>query len=205
MISDQHQQFKHVPICQLNISGLSAHSKTSLSHFIYKRGIDVLAVQETGSDCELEVNTFPSMSSFSVLFDRGVSISIAHCYRPKRLAQLEEEGVGIVYAIATIGNRPIVLASCYCSPHPSSTDDISKLLCNIQRAWTFCKNSGIKGMIVLGDMNARSQKWGDKVQNSRGKVLADFVSKHDFSLTAPSCNTFVSTNGGSIIDVCLAY
>ena len=43
------------------------------------------------------------MSSFSVLSDRGVSVSAANCYHPQRLTQLEEEGVGIVHALETIG------------------------------------------------------------------------------------------------------
>ena len=55
------------------------------------------------------------MSTFSVLSDRGVSVSVANCYHPQRLTQLEEEGVGIVHALATIGGQPIILSSCYCS------------------------------------------------------------------------------------------
>ena len=120
-------EYKHIPICQLNISGLSAHSQTALSHFIYKRSIEILALQEIRSDSELNVNTFPNMSKFSVLSDRGVSVSVANCYHPQRLTQLEEEGVGIVHALATIGGQPIIISFCYCSPDPNSTNGLSKL------------------------------------------------------------------------------
>ena len=205
---DNNQQagyYKHIPICQLNISGLSSHSETALSNFIFKRGIDIIAIQEIGCDKEIDVNTFPGKSTFSVLSDRGVSISIANSHHPQRLTQLEEEGVGIVYAVATLGNQPIIIASCYCSPDPNSTNGLSKLLSNIQKAWTFSQKSGINGMIVLGDFNARSQQWGDRLQNSRGKLLYEYVSKHSCSLASPPGNTFVTSNGGSIIDLCLAY
>ena len=145
------------------------------------------------------------MSTFSVLSDRGVSVSVANCYHPQRLTQLEEEGVGIVHALATIGGQPIIIPSCYCSPDPNSTNGLSKLLLNIQKAWRFCQNSGIKGLAILGDFNARRRQWGDRLQNPCGKLLSEFVLKHGCSITAPPGNTFVSSNGGSIIDLCLAY
>ena len=52
--------------------------------------------------------------------------------------------MGIVHALATIGGQPIIISSCYCSPDPNSTNGLSKLLLNIQKAWRFCQNSGIK-------------------------------------------------------------
>ena len=111
-----------------------------MSLFIYKRSIEILALQEIGSDSELNVNTFPNMSTFSVPSDRGVSVSVANCYHPQRLTQLKE-GVGIVHDLATIGGQPIIISSCYCSPDPNSTNGLSKLLLNIQKAWQFCQNS----------------------------------------------------------------
>ena len=103
-----------------------------------------------------------------------------------------------------IGGQPIIISSCYCSPDPNSTDGLSKLLLNIQKALRFCQNSGIKGLAILGDFNAQSRQWGDRLQNPLRK-LSEFVLKHGCSITAPPGNTFVSSNGGSIIDLCLAY
>ena len=76
---------------------------------------------------------------------------------------------------------------------------------NIQKTWRFCQNSRIKGLAILGDFNARSRQWGDRLQNPHEKLLYEFVLKHGCSITAPPGNTFVSSNGGSIIDLCLAY
>ena len=145
------------------------------------------------------------MCTFSVLSDRGVSVSVANCYHPQRLTELEEEGVGIDHALATIGGQPIIISACYCSPDPNSTNGLSKLLLNIQKAWRFCQNSGIKGLAILGDFNARSRQWSDRLQNPRGKLLSELVLKHGCSITAPPGNTFVSSNGGSISDLCLVY
>ena len=64
--NQQAGYYKHIPICQLNISGLSSHSETALSNFIYKRGIYIIALQEIGCDKEMDVNTFPGKSTFSV-------------------------------------------------------------------------------------------------------------------------------------------
>ena len=73
--------------------------------------IEILALQEIWSD---SANAFPNMSSFSVLSDRGVSVSAANCYHPQRLTQLEEEGVGIVHALETIGGNYWWQCSCIC-------------------------------------------------------------------------------------------
>ena len=58
--------FKHVPICQININWLSAHVETTLAHFLDKRGIEVLALQEVKNNEPLDVGIFPGMSTFSV-------------------------------------------------------------------------------------------------------------------------------------------
>ena len=201
---------KHIPICQININGLSSHTKTSLAHFIDKRSIDIMALQEINCSNELDVGIFPGMSTFSVTADRGVSITVSNCYSPQRLSQLEEDGVGIVYSLVSFGCHAMVIASAYCTPDAASTGGLSKLLNNIQRAWKFCQNTNISGMAVFGDFNARSQQWGDKLQNPRGKLLVGFSHKNGCSVSAPPSNTFVMSNsngtqGGSIIDLSVAY
>ena len=61
-------------------------------------------------------------------------------------------------------------------------------------------------MIVLGDFNARSTSWGDRCNNPRGRMLSNFVQEfNNCCILSPPSNTFVSSNGGSIIDLCLVF
>ena len=108
--------------------------------------------------------------------------------------------------LTTIGGKPTVLASAYCSPNPPSDCSALKLLMeNILKAWNYCQQNNINNFVVLGDFNARNRMWGDKLDNPRGRLLKEFTHKWDCEISAPTTNTFITRTGGSVIDLCLSF
>ena len=194
-----------MPICQININGLSAQVETTLEQFIHKRSIDVLALQEVRNK-ELRQDLFPGMTTFSQPCGQGVSISVSNKLYPQNLPALIDKDLSIVYVLTTIGGKPTVLASAYCSPNPpSDCSTLKKLLENILNAWKYCENNSITNFIVLGDFNARNRMWGDKLDNPRGRLLKEFTHKWDCEVSAPDANTFITRTGGSVIDLRLSF
>jgi hypothetical protein len=197
--------YKHLPICQININGLSAQVETTLEHFIHKRSIGVLALQEVRKN-EVRQDLFPGMTTFSQPCGQGVSISVANIFYPQHLPALSDQNLSIVYALTTIGGSPAVVASAYCSPNPPSDCSALKLLLeNILNAWKYCQKNSIENFIVLGDFNARNRMWGDKLDNPRGRILKEFIHKWDCEVSAPMANTFITRTGGSVIDLRLSF
>ena len=104
-----------------------------------------------------------------------------------------------------LDDKTILVGSAYCTPD-SNTESLKRVLQNIKKAKDYCHIMKIKNILVYGDFNARSEQWGDHVNNGRGKCLSEFTRIQDFVLCSPGYRTFLSpNNGGSIIDLLLAF
>ena len=90
--------------CQLNICGLSTHSKLGLEKFIYERNINILALQETRVDV-LDQNCFSGMKTFINPLGHGVSLSIATTFKPSYIPELSTNEATSVWAIANIDKK----------------------------------------------------------------------------------------------------
>ena len=193
--------FNMVSTCQINISGLSAHSQTAIDHYCSDTGISILALQETGTTPKEDV--FKNFTTFGTDDDRGVSISVSKTFQPQRISTLEVRGIGAVFVIATPSSsrRPVMYASVYSSP----SADLKQLLSTISAAWTFCQANGVPTLQVMGDFNARGQAWGDRVYNNNGHILEDFCNQHGVRIYSPMRNTFLCSGGGSVIDLTLIF
>ena len=162
-------------------------------------------MQEVGKSAPSQ-NVFPSMITYSVTNVRGVSISLAKDYYPQNIAELEDKDIDAVFALCTINKLPVLIVSCYCRPEISSTKSLKSLLVLLEKAWNWCKKSKVKNMIALGDFNARSSNWGDSIDNPRGKVLSKFIeSSSEAKLHSSGRNTFLHSNGGSVIDLSITF
>ena len=57
---------------------------------------------------------------------------------------------------------------------------------------------------LLGDFNARHLAWDNMKKNNRnGEILADLISRHNLEIHNDGKNTFIHSNGSSIIDLIL--
>ena len=191
--------------CQLNIDGLSSHSTTALDNFISDNSVDILALQEVGQR-NLPADQFVNKITFSSHSIKGVSLSVANKHKPQLISELHCDEVDAIFVLCSIGKASVVLASCYCRPEISSTRSLRLLLSRLENAWRWCKKNKVKSMVAYGDFNARNCAWGDVINNPRGKLLRDHVeSAGDILLHSAGSNTFLHSNGGSVIDVSLTY
>ena len=196
---------KHLTFCQININGLSQHSLTSLEKFIFYRGINIIALQETKVDT-IPKNQFPGLSMFLNNNGLGVGIAISNHLKPQRVPELNEAECSIVWVSVNINGTTALVASAYCTPETTSTRSLHMLLDNIRKAKLYADKLSIKNLLILGDFNARSPKWGDRCENPRGRLLNSFSNEFiDCLLLSPSENTFITPQGGSIIDLCLVF
>ena len=57
------------------------------------------------------------------------------------------------------------------------------------------------GVILMGDLNARSLSWGDTRCNRSGEMLEHFLEKPEVNILNDGEYTFHAANGTSIIDL----
>ena len=95
-----------------------------------------------------------------------------------------------------VGNKKLIAASMYFDRARQIEDDIVKIELILHRS----KNTGI---LIAADRNARSTFWHDKLTNSRGRILEEFIkSKQLFILNKQSYSTtFRNRLGTSNIDL----
>ncbi|KAL5264402.1 hypothetical protein ACHWQZ_G005480 [Mnemiopsis leidyi] len=189
----------------LNASSLTTQSLISLEKFLSSRNIRIIALQETRVD-SLPKNQFPGFSMFLNNKGLGVGLAISNYLKPQFIPDLNDTDCSVVWVSICINGTATLVASAYCTPETSSTHSLHVLLENIRKAKHYADKLGIKNLLILGDFNARSPRWGDRCENPRGRLLKNFCESFtDCSLLSPPGNTFVSPQGGSIIDLCLVF
>jgi hypothetical protein len=94
------------------------------------------------------------------------------------------------------GNTKLIAASMYFDREHQIEDDLIKMESILHHS----KNTGV---LIASDCNARSTLWHDKLTNTRGRILEEFItSKQLFILNEDSCNTtFRNRLGTSNIDL----
>lgn len=195
-------------MCQINVGGLSNHCRIAIDKYISDNKIDILALQEVGDVAkeEEEEDVFTNMTSVWHHGCHGVGLSITSKFKPELVKELSVSGIDSVFSLCNIANKGILVVSCYCRPEISSTKSLKLLLKNLDDAWSWCLDRKIKSMIVFGDFNARSCNWGDSINNPRGKLLSNYLEeKSHISLHSAATQTFLTSNGGSVIDLTLSY
>ena len=61
----------------------------------------------------------------------------------------------------------------------------------------------MKGVLYVGDLNARSTFWGDSRNNKNGGTLEDYIEKKLVKILNNGEKTFYYDNGSSLIDICM--
>ena len=194
---------------QINIDGLSQHSKTALDKFAHNNSISLLALQETKlkEDQINSLENFPNHESYflpKVDGTYGVGFLISPDHLPQRIPELEEPGCDIIWCLVKVNNTCLLTASAYTPPN--NLQKLQKLISNINNAHQYAEKNKIKDMLVFGDFNSRHIIWGDTISNKLGRSLLEFIDSSTFMLCTPADRTFVSpNNGGSVIDLLLGY
>jgi len=200
---------RQLKICQLNICGLSAHSRTALDRYASDEQLSIIALQETKLS-SAQIDVIDSKHGYCDFFlpkeeeTQGVGLLIMASLQPQRIPCLEESELDIIWCSVKIDKLDVLVASAYCPPR-ISVDGLKRLMKNISAAHDYSNKHKIKNVLVFGDYNSRNINWGDTMTNNRGRVLLNFVQNSEFTLYTPADKTFVcSNNGGSVIDLLLA-
>ena len=192
---------------QVNIDGLSTHSKLALDKFIFENSISLVALQETklNKDQLDGLDKFTNMASFfqpKLESTYGVGLIISPQLLPQRMTELEEANCDILWCMIKVNNLSVLTASAYTPPN--NVQKLKKILDNIDRAFNYGIKNKVKDILVFGDFNGRNITWGDTVNNPHGRKVMDFIDKSNFMLCTPADKTFISpNNGGSVIDLLL--
>ena len=191
-------------ICQINCSGLSDQSRIALDRFSSEEGIHALAIQETGNLGVCHTPQLHGKTMFLNHVSHGVCLAVDNSLIPQSVPELASPTVEAVWAISRIDSQSVLLGSMY---SPPSIRSLKSVLQMINKAWCYCKDNNIDGMLCMGDFNARSPSWGDHSQNLKGRELLHFIQDHnDLFLHSPGTQTFVSKNpsGYSVIDLAIS-
>lgn len=105
------------------------------------------------------------------------------------------------FVMAEVGN--LLVISFYYSPN-QDIKGFKKALKELVQTIDKYKH---RGVLICGDFNARSRLWGDRYNNRRGKLLADWIESADVKIiNNDTISTFKksATLGESIIDLTFA-
>ena len=196
---------KVITCSQVNIDGLSKHSTIALDKFISNNKIDIIALQEVGSNQPAD-DVFNNKKFFYHHGVKGVGLGINTKFKPEKVADLSCPDIDATFTVVSLEKTSMVVGSCYCRPEINSSKSLKELLKHLDTAWKWCKDNKIQSMVIFGDFNSRSILWGDSINNARGKVLEDYIEKRsDVLLHSPGKRTFLHSSGGSVIDLSLSY
>ena len=125
---------------------------------------------------------------------RGVAIlilspAIGRCLRSGR-------GDGFIW----MEFSDLIVAGCYLSPNAG----ISAMAESLDRL-TVDLGPLNKKVLFMGDFNGRSEEWGDRLANQRGKTLSDWIASNNYVIqNVNSGPTFRNTRGGeSVVDLAI--
>ena len=198
------KQDKGLHLCQVNVSGLSQKSKIAIDRFNYKYKVDILALQETLlNNSKSNLRSFHYLDTFSINNDRGVSISVAPRMGPQQIHDLQDSHCDALWVSVKVNSTVLMIGNIYVNLSATSPNNLSACLRNIQNAFDYCNKYSIKDILIVGDFNSRHISWGDTISNNNGKELAAFIGQHNLTCITPNTQTFVTRNGGSVIDLAL--
>ena len=190
-------------ICSINICGMSDRSRFALDKYCYDSSIDILAVQESyASDkCNLDLKYMNYVTDCNSAANRGAMIYVNSrklCTTPLVEISKLSKNIDSAWSIVTGKAFRFIVGSVYLKLNYK--DAVKDLLSMLDSAKKLSVQLKAKGVIVLGDYNARHQMWGDTTENSYGKQLATELKFQDYTIISSAEPTFLSDNGNSLID-----
>ena len=192
-----------IKLCTINICGVSTRSRFVLDKYVNDSKYDAVAIQETGSD-DIETITLSNMSVITDLNkakNKGAALYVNDQHSITKLEQISQKFTNIdaCWGLAVLNGTRFVIGSVYVRLNAiTGVTDILSMLDKAQQLSTKLKS---KGVILLGDMNARHQSWGDSTSNDYGKKLFEDLDTTRFSIITASSPSFLCTNGSSFIDL----
>ena len=179
----------------------------ALENYIKDQEIDIMCLSETKAK-ELPSGSFPNMKSIirpNKLNPRmrGVAI-IANSNIPlTEYPEFEPPTADMCVCVAKLGGIRYLLCSVYSPPNDEAR--LHEILSTTQELIQLMPTLKTKGILLIGDLNARHRAWGDHSQNAAGTTLFEFINKTKLDIIYKHNQpTFLCDNGSSNIDLLIA-
>ena len=192
-----------IKLCSINISGFSKRSKLTLDKYVESEGFDIVTVQETGT-CDLTKLKLTNMNCITDrnnARNRGSVLYLKDKYSLAALDQISaiSKDIDSSWGLVIINNSRYIVGTVYCKlNHEPAVDEIIAML---NKAKSISKQLKVKGTILMGDMNARHEFWGDNTNNKYGLNLVKKLDFSEYSIISTKTPTFLTDTGSSVIDL----
>ena len=194
-----------VKLCQINICGLSDRSKVCLEKYAFDNNADFLFVSETKLKSDVVFQNYTQFFKHNRADQPqgGVAIYMKSSYQGDRQSYLESDEIDAVFIVAKFNRKRYLLCSVYIPPQKSAL--LKKFLDIAKKAILEAHNLKCEGILIVGDLNARHQNWGDTTNNQHGSKILEFSQQQNLNIWSNFAgNTFQCHNGGSRIDLVLS-
>ena len=194
---------KTFKICSINICGLSSRSKLVLENYVQEEVYDVLCIQETETTDanKIKLCNMNNITDTNKASNRGASVHVKEKHTISKLEVISKpfNNIDSSWGLAILGNQRLIIGSVYAKlNYQSAIEDILKML---DKAQEMCPKLRAKGVILLGDFNARNTVWGDSITNEYGHKLLNNLDSTKFEIMTSTTPTFLAENGSSFIDL----
>ena len=194
---------RDIKICSINICGISERSRILLDKYVDDEKFDLVAVQETGS-VNMEKISLSNMSTITdsnEATNKGTAIYTQNIHSISKLDEISRnfKNIDSCWGLSVINNKRYIVGNVYVKL--GDVTGISNIIDMLQKAQEINTKLKSKGVLLIGDLNARHPMWGDSTSNEYGRKLFDKLDHSQFSITAADSPSFLCTNGSSHIDL----
>ena len=194
-----------ISCCSININGLSNRSKIPLDKYVDSEKFDIVAIQETLScdNIKLALSNMNCITDLNKANNRGAALYVRDTHTVTPLEQISSvsKNIDSAWGLVILNNKRYIVGSVYCKlQYDAAISEMLKMLTLANDLRTKLKAIGI---ILMGDMNARHEFWGDKINNSYGRKLIEKLDFSNFVIKFPKTPTFIARDSCSVIDLAI--
>ena len=204
-MSNQSINSSVIKICTINICGMSSKSQFVLDKYVYDSDLDAIAVQETGTDDieALSLSNMTMITDSNHATNRGAALYVKDKHSLTKLEEISKNynNLDSCWGLVVINGTRYILGNVYMKLE--SISGISHVISMLDRAQQLSSRLKAKGVILIGDMNARHQSWGDSTSNQYGKKLFEDLDNTQFTILSANTPSFLCGNGSSFIDLAI--
>ena len=163
-----------ITVLQLNPTGLSNAKQLLLNKYLEDQKPDFVALNETKK--QVPENFFTNYRTFSRcrgLNQRGVSLSVPKDISCCEIQELKNEKFDSLWCAVQYRKQSILVATAYIPPE--DVNEMEEFINTFGSAINFAKENNMKGVLFVGDLNARSTLWGDSRNNKNGVTLEHYI------------------------------
>ena len=206
---NQKMNRKKIKICSINIDGLGEKSRFSLDKYQYDEDFDAIAVQEIRKD-NIEAIALCNMSTIidsNQAINSGAALYVHTRHNAAKIEEISKDykNIDSCWGLVILNGTRFILGSVYVKR--GAETGISDVISMLNKAHHMNSKLKSKGVILLGDFNARNQSWGDHTSDANGRKLFKELDSTRFTIMTSKTPTFLcksqGTNGSSIIDLAI--